>query len=45
MYWLKTTDLFAMRSVMIFWISVSLWPAEYFFNNIEDEIERRGHRL
>jgi hypothetical protein len=45
MYFLKSTDLFALRTAMIFWISLSLWPAEYFFNNIEEEIERRGHKL
>jgi hypothetical protein len=45
MYFLKSTDLFMMRSAMIFWISLSLWPVEYFFDNIEEEIERRGHRV
>lgn len=40
-----TGSLFAMRQAIIIWTQLAVWPLEFAFGRIEDELEDRGHRV
>ena len=45
MMWLSSGYLFALRQSIIFWTQLYVWPLEFAFERIEDELEARGHRV
>ena len=45
MSWMPRDYLFAARQALIIWTRLSVWPLEYAFDCIEDELEARGHKL
>lgn len=42
---MSTGMLFAMRRSIIAFTQLSVMPLEYLYDSVEDELERRGHRV
>jgi hypothetical protein len=45
MFFLKTGDLFSARNAVIWWTQWAVWPFEIMYDAIENELERRGHKV
>lgn len=42
---LTTGSLFTLRQLIIFWTHIAVWPFEFAFDQIGDELEDRGYRV
>jgi hypothetical protein len=45
MFLMPTGSLFLMRTAIIFWSSLAVWPMEFVFDRIDDELTSRGHHV